>query len=117
MKELEAGTAHPEETAADSTLALNPVVGFGIDDVLKAGASVARQALLQPAIGIEHATRLWQESVRILFGASDIAPDAKDGRFRDAAFKEGLYKRIAQNWVAFERGAHEWVDAVGFDAL
>lgn len=110
--------SHPEDAAADNTLALNPVVGFGFDDIVKAGVSVMRQGLLQPAIGIEHATRLWQESVRILFGASDAAPDPKDARFRDPAFSEnGLYRRAAQTWVATERTVHEWVDAVGFDDL
>ena len=110
--------SHPEEAAVDSTLALNPVVGFGLGDVLRAGANVLRQGLLQPAIGFEHTTRLWQESVRILFGASDTAPDPKDGRFRDPAFREQpIYKRVAQNWIALERGIHEWVDAVGFESI
>ena len=118
MAESNGASSHPEEAAADSTLALNPVVGFGFDDIVKAGVSVVRQGLLQPAIGIEHATRLWQESVRILFGASDAAPDPKDARFRDPAFSEnGFYKRAAQTWVAAERTVHEWVDAVGFDDL
>ena len=57
MAESNGATSHPEEAAADSTLALNPVVGFGFDDIVKAGVSVVRQGLLQPAIGIEHATR------------------------------------------------------------
>jgi polyhydroxyalkanoate synthase len=117
MTESNNGAGHPEEAAADSTLALNPVVGFGLDDVLKAGASVVRQALLQPAIGLEHANRMWQESVRILFGTSETHLDAKDARFRDPAFGDGVYKRVAQNWVAFERGVHEWVDAVGFEPI
>ncbi len=103
---------------ADSTLALNPVVGFSLDDVVGAGVKVLRQGLLQPAIGFEHATRLWQESVRILFGASDTAPDPKDARFRDPAFREQpVFKRVAQNWVALERSVHEWVDAVGLDKI
>ncbi|HTO58796.1 MAG TPA: alpha/beta fold hydrolase [Pseudomonadales bacterium] len=117
MTESTNGAARPEDAALDSTLALNPVVGFGLDDVVKAGASVVRQALLQPAIGFEHANRLWQESVRIVFGGSDASPDPKDARFRDAAFADGFYKRLAQGWVAFERGMHEWVDAVGFEPV
>src|SRR5262249_56139774 len=87
MTESNNGAARPEDAALDSTLALNPVVGFGLDDVVKAGTSVVRQALLQPAIGLEHANRLWQESVRILFGTSETLPDAKDARFRDAPFR------------------------------
>ena len=118
MAESNGASSRPEEAAADNTLALNPVVGFDTDDIVKAGVNVARQALLQPAIGMEHATRLWQESVRILFGASDTAPDPKDARFRDPAFSEnGFFKRVAQGWVAAERTVHEWVDAVGFDDI
>ncbi len=117
MAETEPNAAHPEDAAVDSTLTLNPVVGFALNDVLKTAGSIARQALLQPAIGIEHATRLWQESVRILFGDSDAAPDAKDARFRDPAFADGAYRRLAQSWVTFERGIHAWIDDIGFDPL
>jgi hypothetical protein len=38
---------------------LNAVVGFGIDDIVRAAAKVVRQGLLQPAIGLEHATKLF----------------------------------------------------------
>jgi polyhydroxyalkanoate synthase len=117
MAESNNGATRPEDAALESTLDLNPVVGFELSDVLKTGATVLRHALLQPAIGFEHANRLWQESVRILFGNSDTLPDAKDARFRDPAFGDGVYKRVAQNWVAFERGVHEWVDAVGFEPI
>ena len=118
MADSSSSASHPEDGAVDSTLALNPVVGFGVDDIVRAGIKVVRQGLLQPAIGVEHATRIWQESVRILFGTSETAPDPKDARFRDPAFREhGFYRRLAQNWVAVERGIHEWVDAVGFDAI
>jgi polyhydroxyalkanoate synthase len=118
MAESDNIASHPEQAAVESTLALNPVVGFGVNDIVKAGVKVVRQGLLQPAIGIEHATRLWQESVRIAFGASESTPDPKDARFKDPAFHEnGVYRRIAQGWVAFERGIHEWVDSVGFDPI
>ena len=118
MAESDNTASQPEEAAVESTLALNPVVGFGVDDIVKAGVKVVRQGLLQPAIGVEHATRLWQESVRILFGASDATPDPKDARFKDRAYHEnGVYRRVAQSWVAFERSIHEWVDSVGFDPI
>jgi polyhydroxyalkanoate synthase len=118
MSESSGAVPTPSEAAADNTLALNPVVGFGFDDIVKAGMTVVRQGLLQPAIGVEHATRLWQESLRILFGTSEAAPDPKDARFRDAAFREDtLFKRALQNWVVTQRAVHEWVDAVGFDTI
>jgi polyhydroxyalkanoate synthase len=109
----------PEESAVDNTLALNPVVGFSMQDVLKAGALVARQALLQPAIGLEHGTRLFQENVRIAFGNSEVAPNPRDRRFADDAFKNetGVYRRLAQSWSAWQRGNAEWVDAVGFNEI
>ncbi len=110
--------SHPEEAAAESTLALNPVVGFGIEDIVRAGVSVLRQGMLQPAIGFEHAMRQWQESVRILFGSSDAVPDPKDARFKDPAFRDNpIYKRVAQNWLVWQRGVHNWVDAIGFDSI
>ena len=109
----------PEEAALDNTLALNPVVGFSMQDIVKAGALVARQALLQPAIGLEHGTRLFQENVRILFGNSEIGPNPRDRRFSDAAFKSdnGIYRRLAQSWSAWQQNNAKWVDAVGFNDI
>jgi len=101
--------------AVDNTLALNPVVGFGLPDVIKATGTIVRQSLLQPAIGMEYATRFWQESIRIAFGVSDSAPDPKDARFSDPAFRDGaVFRRLAQGWLALRDTSSEWVDAVGF---
>ncbi len=118
MNQVDRQAGNDAPAAADSTLALNPVVGFSMEDVAKAGAMVLRQALLQPAIGMEYATRFWQESIRIAFGVSDTAPNPRDARFTDSAYREGpIYKRVAQNWLAFEKTASEWVDAVGFSPM
>jgi polyhydroxyalkanoate synthase len=109
---------HPEDAAVESTLALNPVVGFSFEDVAKASAVVLRQAVLQPAIGAEYANRLFQENVRILFGTSSVAPNPRDRRFADEAFADQpLFKRLAQGWLALQQTTTDWVDAVGFNPL
>jgi poly[(R)-3-hydroxyalkanoate] polymerase subunit PhaC len=118
MSQIDQSTVTADEAALDSTLALNPVVGIARDDIIRTAAVVLRQVLLQPAIGVEHATRWWQEAVRIAFGASDAAPAPGDARFRDPAFREhAVFKRLAQSWVAWQRNSHDWVDAVGFEPL
>ena len=118
---MAASERNPDErvaNAVDNTLALNPVVGFGLEDVLKAASVIVRQGLLQPAIGLEYATRYWQESVRIAFGASDVVPDPKDARFADAEYRDGaVFKRVAQGWHALRDTTRAWVDAVGFEPL
>ena len=45
MAESNGASPHPEEAAADSTLALNPVVGFGVVDMWPSGSYTGLAAL------------------------------------------------------------------------
>ena len=102
----------------DSTLTLNPVVGVTREDILKAAMSIARQALVQPAIGARHALGFFQTQVEIAFGRSPFAPDAKDARFADPSYSENpFYRNWVQSWLALGATAGKWVDEVGFQPL
>ncbi len=104
------------EEVADNATILSPIVGLSASDIATVGLSVAKQAVLQPAIGVEHTARLVAELARIFVGKSEIEPDARDKRFRDPAFTESLYfHRVLQSWYALERSVGEWIDDIGFE--
>ena len=103
-----------DDNVADSALTLNPVIGVSFQDLLKTGATVLRQAVLQPATVAEHTTKLWADWARILVNASDIEIDSRDRRFADKAFKSVWgYRQAAQSWLAWQNAVTAWVDAVG----
>ncbi len=92
-----------EEVATDNTNVLNLIPGISIADIAKSGLAVLREGLLQPSIGLEHAARLTQENIRILFGKSELAPDPKDRRCVHSAFAEQpIYRRVPQGWLALQ---------------
>ena len=108
-------SAAAEDDVTDSTLTLNPIIGVSFQDLLQTGATVLRQAVLQPTTVVEHTTKLWGEWARILVNTSDIEIDSRDRRFADEAFKSGWgYPKAAKGWLAWQKAVNEWVDAVGF---
>jgi polyhydroxyalkanoate synthase len=102
----------------DATLTLNPVVGVTREDIMKAALTVARQALVQPAIGARHALAFFQSQVEIAFGRAPFDPDPKDARFSDPGYSENrFYRSWVQTWLALGDTLGKWVDEVGFDPL
>jgi polyhydroxyalkanoate synthase len=72
---------------------------------------LARQALRQPHLVAAHGFSFAAEASRILGGSSKIAPDPKDRRFQDPAWKEnGLYQRGLQLYLSANKEMHDWVD-------
>ncbi len=113
-KEEEETQTQPE--IDEVALTLNPVVGLSVEDLIKAGDTLMREAIRQPGVALTHTGRLWQEWGRILTGTSDIELDPKDRRFADSAFKDNpVYRTTAQGWLAWQRAVEDWVGAVGFN--
>ena len=115
MTETENNRPITEEAAMDSANVLNPLIGLSVEDLARAGISVLKQAILQPTVFAKEAAKLSIENVKIVAGASDLAPHPKDRRFADEAFREHpVYRRVAQSWLALDKGLQEWVDEAGF---
>jgi polyhydroxyalkanoate synthase subunit PhaC len=105
------------ERAGESPLTLNPVIGISREDLVRAGLSVARELLLQPATAIRQALGFWQKEVDVVFGVSRLAPAKRDARFADPSYRKPIFRIPLQSWLALEKTLQEWVDEVGFDAL
>ncbi|MFD0917127.1 alpha/beta fold hydrolase [Pseudahrensia aquimaris] len=99
------------QSAAEATLALNPIVGMAGRDVLKASATVMRAMATQP----EKMARQWLdlagEFTNILTNSSTTEPDAKDRRFADKAWqKNPLNKALMQSYLAWQKAVAQTVE-------
>jgi len=73
------------EQAVEYTLSANPLVGIRDQDIYDASFKLFDQIVTHPAIAAKHCMSYFGELGRIASGGSDLAPDAKDKRFSDAA--------------------------------
>ena len=105
------------ESAAQNTLALNPLVGVRRKDLLAAAAALTAQLARQPkTLGVEYA-KLAREYARIALGRSEIAPASGDRRFADPAWtKNGAFRRLLQSYVALGQSLDRCVDDAKLEA-
>ena len=91
---------------------LNPKRALGrIDPLGLAGALVQVGARTATTTMPRRLAGLGVEMTKVATGRSDIAPEAKDRRFENRAWKENpLYRRLGQAYLACSRSALELVD-------
>ena len=97
--------------AAESTLALNPLVAPRGQDLMKAYNSMMRAAVTQP----DKLARQWLhfagEMGNIMTMRSEVEPDPKDRRFADPAWKKNpINKALMQSYLAWSEAVTEGVD-------
>src|SRR5215470_12823611 len=91
----------PDHEAASHTLAANPLVGVRGEDILASARLLFGQVLSHPVAAAQQYVSLLGELGRIAIGGSELAPDARDRRFADPAFKENLvYRSLVQGYLA-----------------
>jgi polyhydroxyalkanoate synthase len=99
------------EQAAQHTLAANPLVGVRPQDILASAHALAAQMLSHPAAAARQSISLLVELGRIAAGASELAPDPKDRRFADPAWKESAaYRALAQGYLAWGNALYRFLD-------
>ncbi|MDR3498786.1 MAG: alpha/beta fold hydrolase [Parvibaculum sp.] len=104
--------------AAESTVALNPIVGIAREDLIGAVGAMLRETAGQPIKTLGHLKNFGGEFVRILKNDSDLVPDAKDKRFADPAWTTNpLYKASLQTYLAIRKSMRNMIDEAGFDEL
>jgi polyhydroxyalkanoate synthase len=99
------------EQAAANTLAANPLVGVRGEDLLDAVHLLLGQMTSRADIAAQQYLAFLGELGRIAAGASELAPDAKDKRFADPAWKQSpTYRTLAQCYLAWGGAFNRFVD-------
>lgn len=103
---------------ANSTTALNPLLGVNREELLGAVTMLLRHTGTSPKASAKYAAQMAKESVEIIMGTSARAPAPKDRRFTDPAWTHNpFYKCGLQTWLAMGDNLHTWVDDLQFDEL
>jgi polyhydroxyalkanoate synthase len=90
------------DQAAQHTLAAHLLVGVRGRDILESAGMLADQVMRNPGIAAQQYLGLLAEFGRIASGSSELAPDSKDRRFADPAWKSSAgYRALAQAYLAW----------------
>ena len=101
------------EQAAQNTLAANPLVGVRLEDILDSARLLVGQMLSSPVVAAREYLRLLGELGRIATGGSELAPDAKDKRFADSAWKDSaIYRALGQCYLAWGGALNRFASVV-----
>src|SRR5499427_4786892 len=104
------------EQAAQHTLVANPLVGVRGEDILDSARLLFGQVLSNPMAAAKQYLSFLAELGRIATGASELAPDAKDRRFADPAWKESkIYRSLAQGYLAWGNALNRFLDDAKLD--
>ena len=107
-----------ENEAAQSTTALGPLVGLAREDFVGAVALLLRETASDPARTMRHAKTFGDDVVKILTGKSDLAPEPRDKRFMDPAWRFNPFFRAgAQYYLAVQKGMKNWLEELELDEL
>jgi len=98
------------DDAAQNTLALNPLVGPRPEELFASAGAVMKAMAGQPQLLMQQWMGFATEFGKIVTGQSELAPDPKDRRFADPAWKtSGLHKGLAQSYMAWSKAVTELV--------
>ena len=114
----DAGSSSDEycDQAAQHTLAANPLVGVRGSDILDSARALLGHMMSNPGMAAQQYLSFLAELGRIVTGASELAPDVKDKRFADPAWKESAaYRALAQCYLAWGRALNRFVDEATMD--
>src|SRR6516162_52565 len=104
------------EQAAAHTLAANPLVGVRGEDLVASARLLLGEMLNNPAVAMRQWLALLAEFGRIATGDSALAPDPKDRRFADQAWKDNaIYRALAQSYLAWGNALYRFLDEAKID--
>lgn len=100
--------------AAETTTAVNSLVGVRRNDFIKSLGVLVKTAAKQPKPFAKHLGQYGKELVEIAKGTSELGPDKRDRRFKDETWeKNPIYKRGLQSWLAMRRELKGWIEDSG----
>src|SRR5262249_1841631 len=104
------------EQAAAHTLAANPLVGVRAEDILASVRVLVGEMVSNPTLVGRQYMAWVAELGRIATGGSTLAPDPKDRRFADPAWRENAaYRALAQSYCAWAKGLVHFVEEARID--
>jgi len=100
--------------AAETTTAVNTLVGLRRSDFVKSLGVLVKTAAKQPKPFAKHLGQYGKELVEIAKGNSELEPDRRDRRFKDETWeKNPIYKRGLQSWLAMRKELKGWIEDSG----
>ncbi|MBL4870024.1 MAG: class II poly(R)-hydroxyalkanoic acid synthase, partial [Robiginitomaculum sp.] len=103
-----------EKKAAQSTTAVNGMVGMRRGELLKSLGVLVAHAARQPRPLAKNVASYGKELSKIVKGTSELAPERRDRRFMDPTWQYNpIYKRGLQSWLAMRQGLEGWIDDSG----
>ncbi|MGA7389755.1 MAG: class II poly(R)-hydroxyalkanoic acid synthase, partial [Pseudolabrys sp.] len=104
------------DQALQHTLAANPLIGVRGHDFLDSARVLVGEMMKNPGVTAQQYFSFLGELGRIMTGGSELAPDAKDKRFVDPAWKESAaYRVLAQCYLAWSGALNRFVDEAKMD--
>ena len=98
--------------ATQNTLAYNPLLGIRRGDVAAGAKSLLKAVAVSPRKATKHFGAYLSELGSVVKGSSGAAPDPKDRRFADPAWKGNfVYRRLMQSYVATQKGLSDYVES------
>lgn len=97
--------------AAETTTAVNSVVGFRRSEVVKTLGMMAGYVAKQPKPFAKHLKNYAGEILEIAKGTSELAPHSKDRRFQDPTWgRNPFYRRGMQSWLLMKQELNGWIE-------
>src|SRR5580765_2361426 len=103
-------------TASANTLAFNPLTGLRREDIAAGAGSLLKMFAAAPRATAEQYGRYLKELARVAGGASELAPDQKDKRFADPAWRSNaFYKALMQAHTEAQQRLGDYVESRDLD--
>jgi len=116
VREIGTADSGVSERAIEHTLAANPLVGVRSQDIFDSARMLLGKMLNNPTLAAREYLSLLGELGRIATGGSELAPDAKDRRFADPAWKESAaFRALVQCYLAWGAALNRFVDKADMD--
>ena len=109
--EIREAASPTPEADAPLTLAANPLVGVRGEDLIDSARVLLGRMISHPGTAARQYLAFLGELGRIATGSSVLAPDARDKRFADQAWRDSAaYRALAQGYLAWGDALNRFVD-------
>jgi polyhydroxyalkanoate synthase len=106
----------PEEIDASNVIqGGNPFIGLSLGQTIAAGGRWAGAFVRHPTVLAAELIKWSAEELRVVGGVSQVAPEPKDKRFTDPAWRNPVWRRVSQSYLVTRRSLLGSIDELGLD--